>query len=215
MDGPIEVEFFYCPSNLASYLSLIRLREAALRTGAALVFRPIVAAWLPKELVEATARLTASSNPPIDAYLRKDQDDWSRFCGIQIGFKCSAPISSGWAQRGAVAAIEARQIAGYVEAMFHARFLEGRNISERAVVVDVAKNCGMSESEFSSALDSGYTESVVRGNLAALVRRGGFGSPTMFLRDDMYFGHERVPLLEMALMRSAEQPFTVPGDHER
>jgi 2-hydroxychromene-2-carboxylate isomerase len=215
MAGKPVVEFFYSVSFPSCYLALVRLREALLRTGAALVFRPIVTAWLPDDVVQAGACLTASSNPAVDAYLRKDTGDWSRFCGVQIDPQYCGPINSAWVQRGAVAAIDAGRIADYAEAAFRARFSEGRDISNRAVVVDIATRCGMTKSAFNSALDSGHTESIVRRNMAALVQRGGFGSPTMFLGDDMYFGHERVPLLEMALMRSAEQPFIAPGEHDR
>lgn len=215
MAGQSVVEFFYSFAFPSSYLALVRLREAVLRTGAALTFRPIVTAWLPDDIVPADARLTASPNPAVDAYRSKDLRDWSTFCGVQIDPQYCGPIDCGWAQRGAVAAIDAGCIATYAESIFRARFNEGRDISDRAVVVDIAIRCGMAEGAFSSALDSGHTESIVRRNMAALVQRGGFGSPTMFLGDDMYFGHERVPLLEMALMRSADRPFIAPGEHDR
>jgi 2-hydroxychromene-2-carboxylate isomerase len=35
------------------------------------------------------------------------------------------------------------------------------------------------------------------------MRRGGFGSPTIFLNgDDMYFGNDRLPLVREALARA-------------
>ena len=35
-----------------------------------------------------------------------------------------------------------------------------------------------------------------------LVRRGGFGSPTIYVNgDDMYFGNDRLPLVREALLR--------------
>lgn len=215
MAGQSVVEFFYSFASPSSYLALVRLREAVLRTGAALMFRPIVTAWLPDDVVLSDPCLAASSNPAVDAYLEKDLRDWSTFCGVQIDLQHCGPVDSAWAQRGAVAAIDAGVIATYAESVFRARFDEGRDISDRAVVVDIAMRCAMANDKFSSALDSGHAESIVRRNMATLVQRGGFGSPTMFLGEDMYFGHERVPLLEMALMRSADRPFIAPGEHHR
>ena len=214
MAGQSVVEFFYSFASPGSYLALVRLREAVLRTGAALVYRPIVTAWLPDDIVPDPC-LAASTNPAVAAYLRKDLGDWSTFCGVQIDPRYCGPVDSAWVQRGAVAAIDAGLIATYAESVFRARFNEGRDISDRAVVVDIAMRCGMANDAFSSALDSGHTESIVRRNMAALVQRGGFGSPTMFLGDDMYCGHERVPLLEMSLIRSADRPFIAPGEHHR
>ena len=40
----------------------------------------------------------------------------------------------------------------------------------------------------------------LRANTEELIERGGFGSPTMFVNgDDMYFGNDRLPLVEAAL----------------
>ena len=42
----------------------------------------------------------------------------------------------------------------------------------------------------------------LRANTDELVARGGFGSPTLFVnRTDMYFGNDRLPLVEAALAR--------------
>ena len=43
----------------------------------------------------------------------------------------------------------------------------------------------------------------LRANTEALIARGGFGSPTFFVNgDDMYFGNDRLPLVEAALIRA-------------
>ena len=42
----------------------------------------------------------------------------------------------------------------------------------------------------------------LRNNTQELIKRGGFGSPTMFVGgDDMYFGNDRLPLLKDAVLR--------------
>jgi 2-hydroxychromene-2-carboxylate isomerase len=43
----------------------------------------------------------------------------------------------------------------------------------------------------------------LRDNTDEVIRRGGFGSPTIFVdRDDMYFGNDRLPLIREAISRS-------------
>jgi 2-hydroxychromene-2-carboxylate isomerase len=50
--------------------------------------------------------------------------------------------------------------------------------------------------------DAAEIKDRLRMNTEELIARGGFGSPTMFVnRDDMYFGNDRLPLVEAALMR--------------
>lgn len=209
-----EVEFFFCLSCLSSYLALTRLRETVLRTGAAVSFRPVVSAWLPEGIIDAQVRVDTATHPVIRDYRRKDLNDWARFCGLRIECEEAPPVDTELAQRAAVAAVDAGRIADYTEAMFRARFEEGRNIADRAVVADVAIRSGLGQRAIRSAIEADYAESVLRRNLAALVQRGGFTTPTMFLADDMYVGHERVPLLELALMRSAERPLIAPGQHQ-
>ena len=46
-----------------------------------------------------------------------------------------------------------------------------------------------------------------------LLRRGGFGSPSMFVAESLYFGHDRLPLVEAALLHHGDRPFVAPGEH--
>jgi 2-hydroxychromene-2-carboxylate isomerase len=215
MPGPPDVEFYYCCTCPSSYLALVRLREAALRTEAKLVLRPIVKRWLADEHGAPGVAARGHRAEAEAAYAAKDVADWARFCGVRIDASGSEAVDGEWAQRGAVAAIDAGRIAEYAEAIFKAQFTEGRDVADRAVIVEAASRCGMPRPSFEAALQSGHTESILRRNTAELLKRGGFRTPTMFVGDDMYVGHERVPLLEWALMRSAERPFIAPGEHGR
>ena len=42
----------------------------------------------------------------------------------------------------------------------------------------------------------------LRANTDELIARGGFGSPTMFVGDDMYFGNDRLVLVADAVKRA-------------
>ena len=50
-------------------------------------------------------------------------------------------------------------------------------------------------------------------NSSELVDRGGFGIPTMFVDDDMYFGNHSMPLVELALGQASGNTFIMPGEH--
>ncbi len=55
-----------------------------------------------------------------------------------------------------------------------------------------------------ATLESPDVKGRLRANTEELVARGGFGSPTMFVDGDgMYFGNDRIPLVEAALARAA------------
>lgn len=213
--GRPTVEFFYCASCPWTWLALARLREAVTRTGAAINYRPILAAWIDDGPERLSDRSLTSRNPVVAAYARKDLQDWARFCGPEIRLPDNWPVTPEWAQRGAVLAIEAGVIRQYAESIFGAHFTEGRNIADREVVLDVAAACGLSGGTFLARLGADEAGEAVRRHTGELARRGGFGSPTFFVGEDMYFGHDRMPLIEAALLRSGERPFIAPGEHGR
>jgi 2-hydroxychromene-2-carboxylate isomerase len=174
-----------------------------------------VAQWLDEEN-GATSGATAGHDRATAAlaYRIKDLTDWARFCGVRIVLP-DQPVDAERAQRGAVAAIEADRGIPYAAAMFAALFTDKRDISDPSVVLDVASSIGISPASIAEALASGHTASILRRNTADLLKGGGFRTPTMFVGDDIYVGHERVPLVEWSLMRSAHQPFIAPGEHSR
>jgi len=210
------VDFFYGGFDPRDYLAFVRLVDAAMRTQSTIVYRPVPARALPATgVVEPDLASVAATT-----YAAKDLQDWARFCGVRIVATAVAAIDADWAQRGAVAAgvvAAARpdQVRAYVEAIFRARFTDGRDIADRAVVVDVAVNCGIARAPFEAVLASATTQDTLRENADDLLRRGGYATPTMLLGDDMYVGHARMPLLESALMRASDRPFVAPGEHDR
>jgi 2-hydroxychromene-2-carboxylate isomerase len=212
------VEFFYGSSSAWDYLAFVRLVEAAMRTQSTIVYRPVLARALPARGAEGPEVVS----PAAATYAAKDLQDWARFCGVRITPGLAALADADWAQRGAVAvAAGAAPLPGphacraYVEGIFRARFTDGRDIADRAVVVEVAACCGIAGPEFESVLDSATTLDALHANAHELVRRGGYATPTMLRGDDMYVGHACMPLLESALMRASDRPFVAPGEHDR
>lgn len=213
MSGRPLIEFFYCAACPSSYLACVRLREVAIRTGATLAYRPVVAAWLPA--ADHSRGVAASTRDAAARYALKDLADWARFCGITLALPQPSAFAAEWVQRGAIVASNARCGRAYAEAAFAAHFGAGHDLSERAAVLALAAHCGLEARTLAAGLDSADTRAALVDNGAELLRRGGFATPTMFLGADMFVGHERVPLLEWAVMRNSDRPFIAPGEHGR
>lgn len=78
---------------------------------------------------------------------------------------------------------DAGQYDCFHHAMFKASFTDGRNIGERAVILEVAEACGLDLSALSEALDQGlYRERVGEGSREA-ARRGVTVIPCFFIED--------------------------------
>jgi 2-hydroxychromene-2-carboxylate isomerase len=207
------VEFYFDTTCPWSYLALERAREAAVRTGSRVVYRPV--------LVDDVLRLVNPAFPadrtdPVPArarYQAKDLADWARYCGLVLRKPQPWPLQAEWAQRGAVVAAASGGAGAYLEAVFVALFADNRDISERAVVEAVAAEAGLDPVEFAKRIGDNATLLQVRSNGAELVARGGFGTPTFLVGDDLYFGNDRLPLVEAALARQAGMQLVLPGAH--
>ncbi len=207
------VEFFFDTSCPWSYLALERVRDAALRTASRVVFRPV--------LVDDVLRVSNPAFPagridplPVRArYQAKDLADWARYCGLTIRRPEPWPLRAEWAQRGAVVAAGTGQAVAYLSAVFAALFTDNRPIGERAVVEAVAAEAGLDPVRFAAGIGASETLVQVERNVAELLARGGFGTPTLLVGDDLYFGNDRLPLVEAALARQGGMQLVLPGAH--
>ena len=64
---------------------------------------------------------------------------------------------------------------------------------------DRAKNSSLSPEEFKKFISSQKAKDLLLKNTDELIDRGGFGSPTFFYKDHMFFGNDRTNLLEEAI----------------
>jgi 2-hydroxychromene-2-carboxylate isomerase len=205
------VEFFFDCGCPWSYLAHGRLREAAIRTGARIVYRPVLLAEIGAGTHPSAPQdhLTAARQ----RYRQKDLQDWARFCGVKLRDRGGNRIDSTWAQRGVIVAQRSDRMTALVDGLFRANFAEGRDISQFSEVVAVAGSVGLDERRFAAELHEPGTLAELRVNVSRLLDHGGFGAPTMLVGTDLYFGNDRMPLVEIALARAGGMRLVMPGEH--
>jgi 2-hydroxychromene-2-carboxylate isomerase len=208
-----SVEFYFDYSCPWSYLAFMRLIETATRTGSTIEWRPIV-------LDTLLAR--AHPDHPVDrepadsrksAYEARDIEAWADYVGVEINRPAAWPASTALAARGAVVAARQERIKAYSAAVFSAYFGPGADIADISLLSDLAEKVGIERQSFEQALIDISVVEGVDANIKSLLSRGGFGAPTMFVGDDMFFGSDRMPLVEFALGQSSGREFVMPGQH--
>lgn len=209
----VDVEFYFYLGCPWTYLAFTRLRESAWRTGARVVWKPVLVDRVRHAATPGGATGHVELSPARARYQAKDLQDWARFCGLVIGRPGPFPAAAGWAARGAVVAIAAGKADPYCELAFRACFEESADLDSLDSVVRIAATAGLEPADFRAACADSGSLAVVERYSDELAARGGFGSPTMFIGEDMYFGNDRMPLVELALSRAAERPLVVPGAH--
>jgi 2-hydroxychromene-2-carboxylate isomerase len=88
--------------------------------------------------------------------------------------------------------------------VFEAYWGDDENIAEDEVLARLCDDVGLDKSLFFDGIALQQIKDRLRNNTQELIDRGGFGSPTIYINEtDMYFGNDRLVLMEDALERLA------------
>jgi 2-hydroxychromene-2-carboxylate isomerase len=138
----------------------------------------------------------------------KDLQDWARSSGLTIVMPPKVfPVNSVKAMRGCLWLEPRGQLLPFATAVFEAYWGRDEDISQDAVLADLCRRCGIDIAAFNAGIAEPAVKAQLKANTDELVRRGGFGSPTIFVNgSDMYFGNDRLPLVREALRRTADAP---------
>src|SRR5208337_572174 len=196
---PKKLEFFYDYSSPWTYLAFTKIEDVAQRHDAELIWRPILVGGLFNTVNPSVYESRAKPVPAKSRYYVKDLGDWARFYGLKIGNPTVFPVNSVKAMRGAFAAGEHRVISRYSKRVFESYWTDDKDISKDDVLREIVRETGLDEKEFFTKIAYDEYKAKLRENVEELIARGGFGSPTMFVEGSMFFGNDRLPLVEHEL----------------
>ena len=142
--------------------------------------------------------------PAKQAYTLKNLQDWARLAGLKIVFPPPVfPVNSVKAMRGCLVAEALGRLVPFARACFEAYFRDCRDISDDAVLADLCAQTGIEPAAFFAGIAAPAVKQQLKDNTDEAIRRGAFGSPTIFVRgDDIYFGNDALPLVRAALARN-------------
>jgi 2-hydroxychromene-2-carboxylate isomerase len=79
----------------------------------------------------------------------------------------------------------------------------GRVVSDPAVLVALTERCGLNGPELLDAADNQAVREEYRGNTARALAAGVFGSPFYVFAGELFWGQDRLDMLEGAIVRAA------------
>ncbi len=199
------IEFFFDCSSPWTYLAFHNIQPLAAELGATIRWRPFLVGGVFNSVNPSVYFAREHPVPAKQAYQLKDMQDWARHTGLAIKFPPSVfPVNSVKAMRGCILLEPQGKLLPFAQAAFEAYWGEDRDISNDAVLAEVCKRAGVDAAAFFAGIARQEIKDALKANTDALIRRGGFGSPTMFVNgEDMYFGNDRLPLVREALLRGA------------
>ena len=197
-----RVEFFFDCSSPWTYLAFESFQDIAARDDVEVVWRPILVGGIFNSVNPSVYENRANPVPAKARYYQKDLQDWADYVGIRIGQPPVFPVNSVKVMRGALVAIEEGCLVAYARRAFERYWGELADISQDDEVLGIARAAGLEEESFFTSINDQSYKDRLKANTQECMERGGFGSPTLFLDgEDMYFGNDRIVLLEAKLGR--------------
>jgi 2-hydroxychromene-2-carboxylate isomerase len=124
------------------------------------------------------------------SYLMRDFVRSAKHAGVAATMPGNFPINGLHALRAALAAQRAGAFPAVHEALFRAAWQQGKDVSDKAVVVAIAREAGFAD--VAERMDAPEIKNALRANTERMVARGAFGVPTFFVGEEMFWGHDRM-----------------------
>ena len=200
------IEFIFDFGSPNAYLAYRALPPILARTGARLAISPCLLGGIFKATGN-TAPTVAFA--PIKGKLEYEMLELRRFVakhGIdKFRLNPHFPVNTLMLMRGLVAAREVGVDATYIEMGLEGLWEEGLKLDDREILARRIDSAGLDSASLLAAAQTDRVKLRLADNTAAAVARGVFGVPIFFVRDDMFFGKDRLGQVEEAAQATSAQ----------
>lgn len=197
------LEFFFDLSSPWTRLAFHNIQPVIAETGASVIWRPFLVGGVFNAVNDSVYAGRSDPDSPKNRHTFKWLRDWARLAGVSMNFPSRFhPLKSVQAMRFCCA-LEEDQAAlfRFSEAAFEAYFTDKRNLDDVQCLIDIGNACGMDGEELARAAQTPAIKQALRDNTDEAIRRGAFGSPTLFVDEsEIYFGNDQIPIVRQALL---------------
>jgi 2-hydroxychromene-2-carboxylate isomerase len=206
------IEFFFDCSSPWTWLAFHNIQPMAKELGVEIRWRPVLVGGIFNAVNPSVYEFRERGVPVKQAYLKKDLQDWARLAGLEIHFPPTVfPVNSVKAMRGCLLLEPEGRLVPFAQAVFEAYWSHDRDISQEAVLADLCSSMDVEPGRFFEGIATPAIKERLKANTDEVIARGGFGSPTIFVGGDMYFGNDRLGLVREAVLRRKQGHSPFPG----
>jgi len=184
-----QIDFYFDLVSPYSYVASMLIDEVALRGNAKVNWKPFLLGGVFKAVGTTEA---PGLHPVKKPYLLKDLQRLSVHLKIPIKMPPDFPVRTVLAMR-TLCGFNADEIPQAANTLYKAYWVKNMDIADPDVVASLVGRDAVEQAGIQEIKDKLFQST------EEAVRRGAFGAPTFFVEDEMFFGHDRMSLLELHL----------------
>jgi 2-hydroxychromene-2-carboxylate isomerase len=191
---PSPVDFYFDFSSPYSYIASERIDELVAKHGRKVKWRPIMLGAAFK-----ASGLPFLVNVPLKGeYSKRDFDRSARYLGVPYTFPAKFPVTTLAAARGYywLHGQDCAKAREFAHAVFRAYWVDGRDIGELPVVLEIADKLGIDVDAYTAAIATPEIKDRLKQETDAAVARGMFGAPFFMVDGEPFWGADRLPQID-------------------
>jgi 2-hydroxychromene-2-carboxylate isomerase len=192
-----ELDFFYDFSSPYAYLASTQIERVAEARGAQVRFRPFLLGALFKAIGTPVVPIQAASEPK-RRYLARDATDWASWWKVPFSWPSRFPMRTVLPLRLVLAVDEPLRPA-LTHAIFRAYWSSDRDISDPSVLAELVKEVGADPAALARAESDPAPKAALFSATDEAVKLGICGAPTFVVRGQLFWGQDRLELVDRAL----------------
>lgn len=192
-----QLEFFFDFVSPYTYLASHQLRYDKRYHQVDVVWTPMLLGGVFK----AVGNRPPAELAPKGAYMLLDLQRLAHHYGVPFSFPASFPINTLMPMRGAAALLRQKspRYLAYCGAMFDAYWGRGEDISDPEVWAGIASSTGVDPLELRKAIETPEVKEALKASTDRAVNIGAFGAPTFLADGEMFWGFDRMFLVDKHL----------------
>lgn len=185
-----NIEYWFDYGSNYSYISTMRIEQAAGRLGAKVLWRPILLGPIFRSFGWESSPFVIQKEK--GAYMWRDMVRECAKAGIAWRKPSRFPRSAVLPSRVAVFGAEEHWIGEFSRRIASLNFAEDQEIDSHETVVRVLTDLGLPAESIVAAALSDDNKLKLRQQTETAAKRGIFGAPTFFVGEEMYWGNDRL-----------------------
>jgi 2-hydroxychromene-2-carboxylate isomerase len=189
---PAPLAFYFDFISPYGYFASLRIEELAARHGRAVDWRPML---LGVSVMKVMGLKPLLDTPLKGDYIRRDVLRHARRHGVPLGRDLEAPVGNPLAAARAFCWVKQHhpQLQGAMgHALYDAYWAQGRDLSTPAAVGAIALPAGLDPAQVEGAAASEEAAALLRESVSASIAAGIFGSPTVEVDGEPFWGADRL-----------------------